>query len=157
PPTAPLSESLHPTIQQLFVQCFAEGHRNPRTRSDAQTWRSALEEAEQSLVECKTNEQHLFPGHLRACPWCERAKTLGGHDAFPSKKAVARGDHIQLAQVALPQPANPRRKRHLLKNRRLRWAMAALLGLTVVGGTFYFYEFPTKKKVEPQHARKELP
>lgn len=100
-PSAPPSDILHPTLQELLMRCFEEGHRHPQLRPAAQTWQRALQEAENALVSCSRNDQHVYDNHLRACPWCLRAMQLKGRDPFPSRQAVQR-------QHALPLPA-PRR------------------------------------------------
>jgi formylglycine-generating enzyme required for sulfatase activity len=109
---APPIELLHPALRQLFVQCFEDGHRRPQARPDAQTWQSALQEARQALVTCTSNEQHRYGNHLQSCPWCERARLLGGRDPFPSPQVVARGEHLAKAKKPTatrtpPTPAAP--------------------------------------------------
>lgn len=105
-PIAPPFELLHPTLQQLFLRCFEEGHHNPKLRPNAQTWQAALIEAENSLLTCTTNNQHRYSNHLSSCPWCERAVKLGGRDQFPSIQAVRAGHHLQPVKrkrVTLPK------------------------------------------------------
>ena len=97
-PTAPPMEILHPTLRQLFISCFEDGHNNPRIRPSAQTWQSALNEAENALLTCSVNSQHRYGKHLNTCPWCERTKRLGGRDPFPSLQAVQKGQHLQPIQ-----------------------------------------------------------
>ena len=94
-PIAPPFEILHPTLRQLFVRCFEDGHNNPQIRPSAQNWQSALNEAEKALITCSANNQHRYGRHLNACPWCERTVKLGGRDPFPSLQAVKRGQHLQ--------------------------------------------------------------
>jgi DNA-binding helix-hairpin-helix protein with protein kinase domain len=108
-PAAPPFEILHPGLQALFARCFVDGHRNPAARPEAAEWLAALEAAEDMAV-CRGNEQHYYAKHLAACPWCERAARLGGHDPFPSRATVKAGKHlpaIQPKQRALPPVANP--------------------------------------------------
>ncbi|NET02906.1 MAG: tetratricopeptide repeat protein [Sphaerospermopsis sp. SIO1G2] len=94
-PIAPAWEILHPSLQELFILCFEDGHHNPHLRPTAQTWLSALTEAEESLITCDTNSQHFYYHHLQKCPWCERAAKLGGRDPFPSLEAIASKEHLQ--------------------------------------------------------------
>src|SRR5579871_1343081 len=82
-PTAPPLDILHPTLRQLFLRCFEDGHLLPSARPDAQTWQTALKEAEEALIPCAANPQHRYGRHLVACPWCERRRRLGGRDPFP--------------------------------------------------------------------------
>ncbi len=108
-PIAPSLEILHPTLQELFVRCFEDGHSNPLLRPNAQTWHSALAEAENALVTCTSNPQHRYSNHLLRCPWCERRLQLGGRDPFPSIEAVAAREHLQphpkQRKRLIPQPA----------------------------------------------------
>ncbi|MGV3773959.1 MAG: protein kinase domain-containing protein [Verrucomicrobiales bacterium] len=99
---APPFETLHPALQNLFIRCFVDGHRDPNLRPDTTSWQIGLEEAENSLVTCWNNEQHIYGGHLAHCPWCERTKLLGGRDPFPSVKSVKQGNHMGPA-VAPPK------------------------------------------------------
>ena len=101
-PGAPPFEVLHPTLRQLFIRCFEDGHNNPQARPDARTWVKALDEAEKDLVSCGVNSEHKYGGHLRDCPWCERKKQLRGIDPFPP---MSRGQSNIPVQIPLP-PAN---------------------------------------------------
>jgi len=94
-PAAPPIELLHPTLRQLFLRCFEDGHSLPSVRPNAKTWQIALKEAEDALVTCSQNEQHRYGNHLRSCPWCERIRILKGRDPFPSVAAVQSGQHLQ--------------------------------------------------------------
>ncbi|MEA5616707.1 tetratricopeptide repeat protein [Cronbergia sp. UHCC 0137] len=94
-PIAPPWQILHPSLQELFRRCFEDGHSNPQLRPSAQTWLSALAEAEENLVTCSTNPQHRYSNHLEKCPWCERTLRLGGRDPFPSPRAIASKDHLK--------------------------------------------------------------
>lgn len=108
-PSAPPFGALHPTLQHLFIRCFQDGYLNPILRPDTQSWHWALEEAENALVTCWNNDQHIYGSHLLTCPWCERTKLLGGRDPFPSLEAVKRGEHLRpppRTQRTRPLPAN---------------------------------------------------
>ncbi|MFB8793025.1 MAG: SUMF1/EgtB/PvdO family nonheme iron enzyme [Microcoleus sp.] len=92
-------EVLHPTLRQLFVCCFEDGHSKPQARPDARTWMKALDEAEKALVSCGVNSEHRYGGHLSDCPWCERKKQLKGIDPFP---AMSGGQSHIPVQIPLP-------------------------------------------------------
>ncbi len=100
-PMAVRFEVLHPTLRQLFIRCFEDGHNNPQARPDARTWVKALDEAEKDLVSCGVNSEHKYGGHLRDCPWCERKKQLR-IDPFPP---MSGGQSNIPVQIPLP-PAN---------------------------------------------------
>lgn len=107
-PTAPPFEILPAEIQKLFLLCFEEGHRDPKRRPDAQTWRETLSQAEKTLIPCSSNPQHWYGSHLPSCPWCERMRQLGGKDAFPTKESIARGTHRRRKKrPKLPLPPTP--------------------------------------------------
>ena len=89
-PAAPPIEILHPTLRQLFVRCFEDGHATPAARPDALTWQNALREAEEALVTCQVNPQHRYGEHLPACPWCARRELLKGRDPFPTSSDAER-------------------------------------------------------------------
>ena len=67
----------------------------------------ALEQAEAQLITCSANPQHRYGSHLSHCPWCDRARKLGGRDPFPrSSQEVGRLQRIQ--------PRKPRVKKRPL-------------------------------------------
>jgi DNA-binding helix-hairpin-helix protein with protein kinase domain len=117
-PIAPSWNVLHPTLQQLFVRCFEDGHNNPNIRPNAQTWLLALAEAEDALIRCQKNPQHLHSNHQYKCPWCERSAKLGGRDPFPSLQAVEAKLHLK------PRP-KPKRRRTTPTPRRRTAATVA--------------------------------
>jgi DNA-binding helix-hairpin-helix protein with protein kinase domain len=107
PATLPF-DVVPPTIQQLFLRCFEDGHNNPSARPDAQTWQLALNEAEKALSTRAVNEQHRYSSHLHTCPWCERKTRLQGFDPFPSREAVPRGEHLRpVTPKRTPRPVPP--------------------------------------------------
>ncbi|MGL5942353.1 MAG: helix-hairpin-helix domain-containing protein, partial [Waterburya sp.] len=87
-PLAPSFDTLSPTLQKLFSQCFKDGHQDPKTRPDAQTWVKALKQAENDLITCGVNDNHLYGNHLNTCPWCERTVKLKGRDPFPEHQQI---------------------------------------------------------------------
>jgi DNA-binding helix-hairpin-helix protein with protein kinase domain len=105
--TAPAFTILYPALQHLFVRCFQDGHFNPGARPDTEAWQWALEEAENSLVTCWFNDQHIYSGHLTSCPWCERTRLLGGRDPFPSIESVKSGTHLGPAVARPGSPIRP--------------------------------------------------
>lgn len=96
-PTALHWEILHPTIQELFINCFELGHERPELRPDAKAWLQGLRESEDSLVHCQKNHQHWYGNYLKSCPWCARTKLLKGRDPFPSREAVRNKQHLEPA------------------------------------------------------------
>lgn len=118
-PIAPSWNVLHPTLQQLFVRCFEDGHNNPQIRPNAQTWLLALTEAENALVRCQKNPQHLHSNHQHKCPWCERSAKLGGRDPFPSIQAIEAKQHLK------PRPKPKRRRTATTPRRRTTTTVTA--------------------------------
>jgi TonB family protein len=97
PRNAPPIDLLHPLLRGAFRRCFEVGHADPGARPQAHEWVAVLEAAQAALVPCGANPAHRYGGHLAACPWCERARALGGRDPFPTREAVARGEHLAVA------------------------------------------------------------
>ena len=97
-PFAPLFNTVSPSLQKLFLRCFKDGHQDPKARPDARTWVEALEEAENNLITCSVNKNHLYGNHLNACPWCERTMKLKGRDPFPEHQSFTH------RQKPLPSP-----------------------------------------------------
>lgn len=123
-PIAPPLDLLHPKIQQLFQKCFEAGHDRPHLRPSAATWAFTLETAEAELRLCPKNPRHTYPGHLAACPWCDRARKLGGRDPFPAPNAVippipqrrSRATPKRPRRIELPP--TPTRPRHFARPRQ---------------------------------------
>ncbi|HYH64015.1 MAG TPA: hypothetical protein VD866_04885 [Urbifossiella sp.] len=86
-PTAPPFELLPPALRDLFGRCFEGGYASPAARPAALDWVRDLLRIEEDLVTCRRNEQHVYPNHLPACPWCERKRLFGDLDPFPSVEA----------------------------------------------------------------------
>lgn len=100
-PFAPSFNTLSPSLQKLFTQCFVDGHKDPTARPDTQTWVKAIEEAEHNLITCNNNQNHLYGNHLNVCPWCQRTVKLKGRDPFPRQQAVKH------QQIPLKSPTTP--------------------------------------------------
>ena len=109
-PVAPVLDILHPALRQLFLRCFDDGHFVPAARPDARAWQNALHQAEKELTVCQVNAQHLFSSHLSACPWCERAKKLGGRDPFPLQPVQDIRPPRRSSSASLPGGRRPFRK-----------------------------------------------
>ncbi|MBR8833867.1 MAG: tetratricopeptide repeat protein [Stigonema ocellatum SAG 48.90 = DSM 106950] len=142
-PISPPWEILNLSLQELFVRCFEDGHNNPLLRPTAQTWLSALAEAENSLAFCTKNPQHRYSNHLRCCPWCERRLQLGGRDPFPSLEAVAAKEHLQ--------PQQKRHKRHIPAQRPQPALSLNRPNHKVSAGSqhLYYYKPPKKQNFYP--------
>ena len=74
PPNAPNFNTLHPEIQNLFLRCFVNGHKNSSQRPTAREWVYSLDKAENALVQCKQSSLHWYSNHLGKCHWCERER-----------------------------------------------------------------------------------
>ena len=95
-PNAVPFDVLHPTLRQLFIRCFQDGHNNPQARPDARSWVKALEAVDKDLVSCGVNSEHRYGGHLRDCPWCDRKKQLNGRDPFPPRAGIQFNIPVQI-------------------------------------------------------------
>jgi DNA-binding helix-hairpin-helix protein with protein kinase domain len=147
-PIAPPWEVLHPSLQNLFLQCFEVGHTNPEQRPSAQTWLLALSEAEEALMNCKVNPQHRYGNHQESCPWCERSTRLGGRDPFPTPEAVEAKEHLKQRVPAKRRYRSTRSLRRVAQttqgnNTHLNnWQAGALPRVA-------YYKPPKKPKIYP--------
>ena len=82
-PIAPPWQNLHPELRDEFIQCFDIGHDSPETRPTAYEWAQKIEGVMKYLASCGKNPQHRYFNHLPDCPWCVRARLMGGNDPFP--------------------------------------------------------------------------
>ncbi len=67
----PPANVLPDKIKKLFDRAFIDGKNNPKKRSDAQEWYSALSDYEKTLVVCSKNPIHMYKRGLSSCPWCD--------------------------------------------------------------------------------------
>ena len=91
PPHAPRFNTLNPSVQNLFLRCFAIGLHLPTSRPSAREWADVLEAAEKQLVQCKTHPSHWYSAHLSQCHWCQvKQKTRPrAQVVIPPQRAVA--------------------------------------------------------------------
>ncbi|ARV57713.1 hypothetical protein BZZ01_02830 [Nostocales cyanobacterium HT-58-2] len=142
-PIAPPWDILPLSLQELFIRCFEDGHNDPQMRPSAQTWLTALADAENSLISCTINPQHRYSNHLDRCPWCERSLRLGGRDPFPSLKAIANKEHLQPRaqhkRRQAPAPRIPQPAARFPRNHRT----------PSVPQNLFYYKPPKKRKLYP--------
>ncbi|QJB43342.1 hypothetical protein HGD76_02975 [Dolichospermum flos-aquae CCAP 1403/13F] len=79
--TIPL-EIVHPEIQQCFLRCFNDGHKNPNFRPTARKWLEALKVGNDRLTICGRVDSHYYSRTYGKCYWCDRSTNLGV-DIFP--------------------------------------------------------------------------
>jgi serine/threonine protein kinase len=79
--TIPL-EIVHPEIQQCFLKCFNDGHKNPNFRPTARKWLEALKVGNDRLTICGRVDNHYYSRTYGKCYWCDRSTNLG-IDIFP--------------------------------------------------------------------------
>ena len=103
-PISPPWDTLHPQLQRQFVQCFDNGHDNPHTRPTAHIWVQTIEETLASLTTCRRNDQHKYFDQLPSCPWCDRARRMGGRDPFPPLQPGARPAQLSFSLASPPTP-----------------------------------------------------
>ena len=68
-----------PNIRALFKACFVDGQHDPDKRPAPREWFLALKENYESMYAfvkahdhmCEVNHLHMYPLHLKECPWCE--------------------------------------------------------------------------------------
>ncbi|MDB9309059.1 hypothetical protein PN471_10490 [Aphanizomenon sp. CS-733/32] len=79
--TIPL-EIVHPEVQQCFLRCFNDGHKNPNFRPTARKWLEALKVGNDRLTICGKVDSHYYSRTYGKCYWCDRSTNLGV-DIFP--------------------------------------------------------------------------
>ncbi|MEA5530026.1 hypothetical protein VB638_10580, partial [Dolichospermum sp. UHCC 0684] len=79
--TIPL-EIVHPEVQQCFLKCFNDGHKNPNFRPTARKWLEALKVGNDRLTICGRVDNHYYSRTYGKCYWCDRSTNLG-IDIFP--------------------------------------------------------------------------
>lgn len=121
PNGAPPFSMLHPSLQELFVQCFVDGNSQPQLRPTASTWHRALKDSLQHLTACPANSQHYYFDHCQTCPWCEQVQRLNAirpdnWDPFPARTNVNQptagtqpGTQQPISGGAPPRPSAPPR------------------------------------------------
>lgn len=124
-------------LAMLFSRAFDAG--TPAERPSAVDWVAALDRFESTLVSCRRERTHWYPGPLGQCPWCAR-KAAGGIDPFPAAgSSAAAPDSVQQArpqffrQKTYRPPRRPWLGRLLLMALKLPVLPLWLLGW-VVGG-----------------------
>ncbi|MGL5034610.1 MAG: protein kinase domain-containing protein [Microcystaceae cyanobacterium] len=68
--------TLHPELQECFINCFSKGHQNPQLRPTSFQWQMALKLAIKSLVNCAQVQRHYYHQESNSCYWCQRAEQL---------------------------------------------------------------------------------
>ncbi|MEO1067956.1 MAG: hypothetical protein AAFW95_02385 [Cyanobacteria bacterium J06638_6] len=81
PLTIPM-ETVHPELQQCFLRCFNQGHRDASLRPSPAEWLRALKLAVADLKACRRVNCHYYSQSYGHCYWCDRKKSLGV-DVFP--------------------------------------------------------------------------
>jgi hypothetical protein len=73
---------VHPEVQQCFLRCFNDGHKNPNFRPTARKWLEALKVGNDRLTICGRVDNHYYSRTYGKCYWCDRSTNLG-IDIFP--------------------------------------------------------------------------
>ncbi|MCE2906496.1 MAG: tetratricopeptide repeat protein, partial [Anabaena sp. CoA2_C59] len=82
--TIPL-EIVHPEVQQCFLKCFNDGHKNPNFRPTARKWLEALKVGNDRLTICGRVDSHYYSRTYGKCYWCDRSAKLRV-DIFPGNQ-----------------------------------------------------------------------
>lgn len=106
PLTIPL-ETVHPELQQCFLRCFNEGHRDASLRPTPAEWLGALKLAVADLKACHRVNCHYYSQSYGRCYWCDRKQSLGV-DVFP-KAALSREQWQAKNQAAVATLFKPLR------------------------------------------------
>lgn len=98
PPYAPDFSALPKSIQDMFVQAFVDGGKNPKLRPSTKKWYDTLEEFEKHIKTCPKNAKHEYYDQLKKCPWCE----------VNTKMSAFMAQQVVLQQKALNSSIQPR-------------------------------------------------
>lgn len=140
PPAGTPPANVLPTrLQDLFLRCFREGHREPRRRPTADEWSDALDAAHRNLRTCQKSQVHRYSGHLVDCPWC-RYEQEYGFDPFTYRQQIAAATPRPVSVPAPVVPAAPQVAWVLPpKQRKMRTAAAAVIVAAAAGLGLYIY------------------
>lgn len=58
-------------IRGLFERAFDSGYQNPAMRPSAEEWYDELSVVQRKTRKCLKDNTHIYPDHLKKCPWCE--------------------------------------------------------------------------------------
>ena len=72
-------------IRSLFERAFDSGHQNPAMRPSAEEWYDELSVVQRKTRKCLKDNTHIYPDHLKKCPWCE----IHGSSSQTSKPAFS--------------------------------------------------------------------
>ena len=97
--TIPL-EIVHPEVQQCFLKCFNDGHKNPNLRPTAREWLEALRTGNDNLTICGRVDSHYYSRTFGNCYWCDRSTNLGV-DIFPG--VVKANSSVVVESTSQPQ------------------------------------------------------
>ena len=71
PPYCPDIKMLPSNIRGLFERAFDSGHQNPAMRPSAEEWYDELSVVQRKTRKCLKDNTHIYPDHVKKCPWCE--------------------------------------------------------------------------------------
>ena len=106
-------QTIHPKLQQLFKQCFNDGHNNPIERPSTQDWSDALKLAIEDLAYCSKVDTHNYSEIYGRCYWCERANIM--KDIFAGESPKNQKPKIKITSTPisrrLPSPSTTTKPR----------------------------------------------
>lgn len=73
PDGAPDFNLLRPELRDAFIRTFVTGHRSPSQRTRVGEWSNLLQRAENDLIQCRRDGDHLYYKSVGICIWCEQA------------------------------------------------------------------------------------
>jgi len=118
PLTIPL-ETVHPELQQCFLRCFNQGHRDASLRPTPGEWLQALKLAVADLKACGKVNCHYYSQSYGRCYWCDRKKALG-IDVFP-KASLSAAQRRARYQDTLDRVLKPAHQLAQTVTQRLDW------------------------------------
>lgn len=111
PPRSIPVSMLPEAVESMFHLAFTDKGASI-ARPTAQKWVAALDNMRGHLKKCGASSMHLYPDHLRSCPWCTLEKQGVTYFVDLGKTFTQSASGFVLAQVwaviqAIPAPSHP--------------------------------------------------
>lgn len=118
-------------IRNLFERAFIKGHSYPKERPDTVEWYQALTTLQNDLVTCKHDKKHMYPKHLKSCPWCELNQVK-----YPVVQPVTNISQVPVTKPIVQQTVSnsipsvsPKRSNSIMASSGMFWLLTLALTL----------------------------
>jgi protein kinase-like protein len=133
-PQVPPWRALPRELQDMFMETFKAGAREPDRRPAALEWAEALRRSKATLKQCNgaSGRLHFFPAAERSCPWCEYETFLRppASRSASSPRPTAAPKTPPPVAAPVPAPSPPGRSNRVPSR---AWAILAVLVAVAIG------------------------